>query len=78
MTDSFAEAMLAWKMEERRSSRRRGKTQRRANRSILSHHSDHARDCAYCGEPMTSSDVNDYGSLCRRCFMREYYGKEED
>lgn len=41
---------------------------------ILSHHSDHRRDCAYCGAPMTSSDVNDYGSLCRACYMQEYYG----
>ena len=41
--------------------------------SPLSHHQDHARDCAYCGRPMTSSDVNDYGSLCRRCYLREYY-----
>ena len=44
----------------------------------FSHHSDHPRDCANCGTPMTSSDVNDYGTLCRRCYMREYYGKEED
>lgn len=46
--------------------------------SPFNHHQDHAADCAYCGTPLTSSDVNDYGSLCRRCFLREYYGKEED
>lgn len=43
----------------------------------LSHHQDHRRDCANCGAPMTSSDVNDYGSLCRRCYMLEYYGRED-
>ena len=32
-----------------------------------------ARYCAYCGRPMTPSDVNDYGSLCERCYMKEYY-----
>ena len=32
-----------------------------------------ARYCAYCGRPMTPSDVNDYGSLCERCYMVEYY-----
>ena len=42
---------------------------------LLDHHSDHVRNCAYCGAPMTSSDVNDYGSLCERCYMREYYGE---
>lgn len=32
-----------------------------------------ARCCDYCGRPMTPSDVNDYGSLCERCYMKEYY-----
>lgn len=32
-----------------------------------------ARHCAYCGRPMTPSDVNDYGTLCERCYMKEYY-----
>lgn len=40
----------------------------------LSHHTDHPRDCSICGAPMTSSDVNDYGTLCRSCYMKEYYG----
>ncbi len=31
------------------------------------------RYCEYCGRPMTPSDVNDYGSLCERCYMKEYY-----
>ena len=31
------------------------------------------RYCEYCGEPMSPSDVNDYGSLCERCYKREYY-----
>jgi hypothetical protein len=33
------------------------------NSGACDHHSDHPRDCAYCGAPMTSSDVNDYGTL---------------
>lgn len=45
-------------------------------RGVLSHHTDHARDCAECGAPMTSSDENDYGTLCRRCYLREYYPSE--
>ena len=32
--------------------------------------------CDYCGKPMNRSDVNDYGSLCESCYMKEYYGKE--
>lgn len=34
------------------------------------------RHCDYCGAPMSRSDVNDYGSLCESCYMREYYGEE--
>ena len=34
-----------------------------------------ARHCDYCGTPMSPSDVNDFGSLCERCYMKEYYGK---
>ena len=34
-----------------------------------------ARHCEYCGKPMTPSDVNDYGSLCYHCYMKEYYGR---
>lgn len=29
--------------------------------------------CEYCGKPLSRSDVNDYGSLCERCYIREYY-----
>ena len=32
--------------------------------------------CEYCGKPLSVSDVNDFGSLCESCYMREYY--EED
>ena len=32
-----------------------------------------ARHCEYCQKPMTPSDVNDFGSLCESCFMKEYY-----
>lgn len=31
------------------------------------------RYCEYCGKPMSESDVNDYGSLCEQCYMKEYY-----
>lgn len=37
------------------------------------HSCDTVRRCEYCGQPMTSSDVNDYGSLCEACYMKEYY-----
>lgn len=36
------------------------------------------RECEYCGKPMSASDVNDYGSLCESCYMKEYYGDEYD
>ncbi len=31
------------------------------------------RYCECCGKPMSASDVNDYGSLCETCYMKEYY-----
>ena len=37
-------------------------------------HHETVRHCEYCGKPMSRSDVNDYGSLCERCYMKEYYG----
>ena len=37
--------------------------------------SEVVRHCEYCGASMTASDVNDYGSLCERCYMREYYNE---
>ena len=37
-------------------------------------HEETVRHCAYCGRPMSRSDVNDYGSLCEDCYMKEYYG----
>ena len=33
--------------------------------------------CEYCGKPLSRSEVNDFGSLCERCYMKEYYGKDE-
>lgn len=38
-------------------------------------HNTIERYCDYCGAEMTPSDVNDYGSLCESCYMREYYGE---
>lgn len=29
--------------------------------------------CEYCGAPMTESDVNVFGTLCERCYYKEYY-----
>ena len=37
-------------------------------------HHETVRHCEYCGKPMSRSDVNDYGSLCESCYMKEYYG----
>ena len=39
----------------------------------IMHSGDTVRHCEYCGRAMTSSDVNDYGSLCEDCYMKEYY-----
>ena len=36
-------------------------------------HSEIVRHCSNCGKSMNRSDVNDYGSLCERCYMKEYY-----
>ena len=36
-------------------------------------HKEIVRHCDYCGKPMTRSDVNDYGTLCERCYIKEYY-----
>ena len=41
-------------------------------------HEETVRHCEYCGKPMSRSDVNDYGSLCESCYMKEYYGEEVD
>ena len=32
--------------------------------------------CEYCGKPMSESDVNDFGSLCESCYMKEYYDED--
>lgn len=37
-------------------------------------HNENVRCCEYCGKPMNRSEVNDYGSLCESCYMKEYYG----
>ncbi len=37
-------------------------------------HGEIVRYCAYCGKPMSRSDVNDFGSLCENCYLKEYYG----
>ena len=44
----------------------------------VAHQTHHVvvRHCGYCGKPMSASDVNDYGSLCETCYMKEYYERE--
>lgn len=43
-------------------------------RDVFNHvHREIVRHCDYCGKAMTRSDVNDYGSLCEQCYMKEYY-----
>lgn len=38
-------------------------------------HEENVAHCEYCDKPLSRSDVNDYGSLCERCYMKEYYGE---
>lgn len=38
-------------------------------------HHEPIRRCDNCNKPMSRSNVNDYGSLCETCYMKEYYGK---
>lgn len=38
-------------------------------------HEETVAHCEYCGKSMSRSEVNDYGSLCERCYMDEYYGE---
>lgn len=33
--------------------------------------------CEYCGKPMIESDVEDFGTLCERCYTKEYYNDME-
>jgi formylmethanofuran dehydrogenase subunit E len=35
-------------------------------------HDEKVARCAYCGKPLSRSDVNDYGTLCARCYQKEY------
>ena len=41
--------------------------------TVYETHHETVRECAYCGKPMTRSEVNDFGSLCEECYMKEYY-----
>ncbi len=43
--------------------------------TVYATHHEIVQHCDYCGKPMTGSEVNDYGSLCERCYMKEYYGR---
>ena len=36
------------------------------------YHNPKKRTCAYCGKII--EDTNDTGTLCYRCYMKEYYG----
>lgn len=35
--------------------------------------SQYVRYCEYCGKPMTESEEEDFGSLCEKCYTKEYY-----
>lgn len=63
--------------KKKKSTDKGGRSQAKAYASIsaIAHHmhSTVARHCDCCGRPMTPSDVNDYGTLCARCYMKEYY-----
>lgn len=39
-------------------------------------HREVVSECEYCGKPLTRSEVNDYGSLCESCYMKEYYANK--
>ena len=46
--------------------------------TIIHHtHDEIVAHCEYCGKPLSRSEVNDFGSLCERCYMKEYYDKDE-
>ena len=53
----------------------RGNAKRSIYQTVHSVHYETVRYCDFCRKPMTRSDVNDYGTLCERCYMKEYYGK---
>lgn len=41
---------------------------------VVAHtHDEVIAHCEYCGKPLSRSDVNDFGSLCEDCYMKEYY-----
>lgn len=40
-------------------------------------HSHHAGYCDLCGIPLSPIYVEDYGTLCERCYLKEYYESEE-
>ena len=43
---------------------------------VVNHvHKETVASCDYCGKPMTRSEVNDFGTLCENCYMKEYYGE---
>lgn len=45
---------------------------------IVEHvHGETVAYCDFCNAPLTRSDINDYGTLCERCYMKEYYGDQE-
>lgn len=43
-------------------------------RTVYETHHETVRECDCCGKPMSRSDVDDYGTLCETCYMKEYYG----
>ena len=42
--------------------------------TVYETHHEIVRECEYCDKPLNRSEVNNFGSLCERCYMEEYYG----
>ncbi|MCC8115207.1 MAG: hypothetical protein LIP03_14700 [Bacteroidales bacterium] len=43
-------------------------------RNVFYHFDVTVSHCEYCGKPMNASEVNDFGTLCEQCYLKEYYG----
>lgn len=51
-------------------------TQCKSCGSVKFEYKEGKKVCAYCGKKI--EDTNDTGSLCYRCYMKEYYPEEQD
>ena len=37
---------------------------------------DEVRHCEYCGAPMTVGEEENFGTLCERCYYKDYYNDD--